>query len=647
MKKIESLENSYKEKRTNRLNDDFVANNIWSRNGIIFDQFLLFVICFLLYFPFLGSNVIWDRDEGYFAAVAQEMFDKGEWIVPTLNDNALCDKPILIFWGMLVSFSLFGVSEFSVRFPTIFYGMGTVLLLYHLSRRLFQNRFLAIRSAFILATMLLFVVETRGTTCDGALVFWLMASMTVYVYGCRGFQKNNAESFRNFASEQSLIERLALWYPQSWMIVALMSVCLGMATLAKGPAAMVMGIAVIGLFLIVKALPERMVWNPLIWVASFLKICWMMRPLTVIIVIFLVAGPWFFLVGYKTDWEWTRFFFVVHNFERSIIPEHGPNKIPLYYLVISLFGTFPWSIFFISVCIDLFRRIRYGDVSKNAYYFVLCWIFFIYVVFSIASTKLPHYVFPAYPAIAMIVGAYLFYWRRGDDNAGKLWTFIVPCVLIVSGIGIIVVLKILYSKYFPNESATTAFVVGLLPLVMGVIGLWGLWKGSRKTLDITYILMAIIFVPLLFQWAAAQISQYAPQKNGFFHPLTMVENTTNPPILLCTVNCPPSWFFYYGKPIRNIDVQTLQQDYNELGKPSASIFIEFLRKKLIEQENLRPRYFSNRIKKSLENGQIYIVMSEKDYELIKPIFGESIKEVHRMRRFMKPTDIILVTVYSF
>ncbi|MDR2169426.1 MAG: glycosyltransferase family 39 protein [Planctomycetaceae bacterium] len=642
MKIFETAENSSNKTAfiTNQ-NNNFVVNNSFRRNNIIFDQCLLVAICFLLYFPFLGSNVIWDRDEGYFAAVAQEMFDNGEWIVPTLNDNKLCDKPILIFWGMLVSFYLFGVSEFSVRFPTIIYGIVTVLLVYHIARRLFDNRSLAIRSAFILATMLLFVVETRGTTCDGALLCWLTAAMTVYVYGCRGFQKNFVEVCDNFQIKQSLTERLILWYPQNWIIVVLISACLGMATLAKGPAAAVIGIAVIGLFLIVKALPERMVWNPFIWFLSFLRISYLMRPLTVIVVIVLIAGPWFVLVGYKTDWEWTRLFFIVHNFERSIIPEHGPNKIPLYYLVTSLFGTFPWSIFFIPLCIDLFYRIRNGTVSKNAYYFILCWIFLVYVIFSIASTKLPHYVFPAYPATAILIGGYLFNWRCGNDKTGKIWTFIVPYVLIVTGIGITIVLNILYAKYFPNESAAITFVIGLLPLIMGVAGVWASWKCSRKTLDVIYIILAIIFIPLVFQWTAAHVSQYAPQRNGLFRPVQTAENSIAPPILLCTEGCPPSWFFYYGKPIRQITAETLQQDYEKLGRPPAPIFIEFLRNKLIKQEKLRPRYFSNRLKTSLDKGQFYIVTNENDYNIIQPLFGKSMKEIHRMRRFMKPTDLLL------
>ena len=134
--------------------------------------FLLFFLCFLLYFPFLGFNVLWDFDEGYFVSIAKEMYEKGEWIVPTYNGNELGDKPILIFGGMLVSFSIFGVSEFSVRFPSILYGTGTVFLTYFIARRLFGNRTLALRSAAVLATMILFGVETRGTTCDGAMIFF-------------------------------------------------------------------------------------------------------------------------------------------------------------------------------------------------------------------------------------------------------------------------------------------------------------------------------------------------------------------------------------------------------------------------------------------------------------------------------------------
>ncbi|MCL2347645.1 MAG: glycosyltransferase family 39 protein, partial [Planctomycetaceae bacterium] len=110
---------------------------------LIWHQCLLVALCGLLFLPFLGNPVLFDFDEAYFASIAKEMYEKGDWIVPTINDSSLGDKPILIFWGMLASFSVFGVSEFSVRFPTVCWNIGAILLTYHLARRLFHDSAIA------------------------------------------------------------------------------------------------------------------------------------------------------------------------------------------------------------------------------------------------------------------------------------------------------------------------------------------------------------------------------------------------------------------------------------------------------------------------------------------------------------------------
>ena len=629
------------------------------------DYLLLLLLCGVLFFPFLGGSVLWDFDEGYFASIAKEMYEKGEWIVPTFSERELGDKPILIFWGMILSFSLFGVNEFAVRFPTALYGTATVLLTYHLARRLFpcssplplwgrvrvgavgtresphpaplpqgegtvvpeyRLNGIGLRSAFILATMLLFGVETRGTTCDGAMICWLVAALTVYVYGCKGFRDDFIET-----PSELLEERIGPWFPDRWRTVVLMNACFGMAVLAKGPAMAVFGTAVIGLFLLVKAFPGRIDRHPIRWAVAFLRIYWKMRPLTAALTILAIAGPWFVVVGWKTNGEWLRMFFIEHHYQRSIEPTRshvGFGLGPLYYPVVTLFGTFPWSIFFAPWLVDLYRRLRRGSEPKDAYHFAVCWIVLYFGFFTLVSTKLMHYVVPAYPAIAITLGVYLAHWRRDSDLAEKYWTPTVIGALVVIGVGLLATMYRVLPKYFPDEQAT-GIVIGLFPLLMGIAGLIAYRQGGRKALDIVYVLLALTFFPMLFQWAAGRISEHAFHDREFFHNIAADEDG-GAPLVVCAGMDEPSWVFYSGQPLRQIDVETLKECRTALE----------LRNELIERDKRRPICLS---RFPLPKGRLYLIVNERDYEdSVRPCLGEKLKEIDRIRRFMRQYDQLLL-----
>lgn len=591
---------------------------------------LLFLLCGLLFFPFLDNSVLWDFDEGYFASVAKEMRDKGEWIVPTFRDSELGDKPILIFWGMILSFSVFGVNEFAVRFPTALYGTLTVLMTYHLARRLFRDNIVGLYSALILATMLLFVVQARGTTCDGAMICWLVAALTVYVYGCRGFQSDFVE-----IPKDSLADRLAPWFSDRWSVVVLMNVCLGMAVLAKGPAMAFLGTGIIGFFLLLKAFPGQINRNPLQWGVAFLHICWKMRPLTAVFTVLAVAAPWFIAVGWKTDGEWLRMFFIEHHFQRSIEPTRGHTGFglgPLFYPVMTLFGTFPWSIFFVPWLIDLYQRLRRGAEPKNAYYFTSCWIVLYFGFFTLVSTKLPHYVIPTYPAIAILLGAYLTHWQRGSDLVKPFWTWVVLSAMIVVGVGIMATMYFIFPRYFPNEQ-TTGIIIGLVPLLAGIAGIVAYLRGGRKALGIVYILFPLLFIPVLFQWGAGQISRHAYHRSVFFQHIAPGDNGV-PPLIVCVGMDEPSWVFYSGHPLRKIEPRTLQRCKNEAE----------IRSELIEIDNRRPKYLLEKKDRRLREGQLYLIISEPNYETVlsQTNIGKNLKEIERMRQFMRGHNQLLL-----
>ena len=63
-----------------------------------------------------GNTHLWDQDEGYYAAAAAEMHGRNDWITPTFNGKLFAHKPPMMYWGMMIGFQTFGVSELGARF---------------------------------------------------------------------------------------------------------------------------------------------------------------------------------------------------------------------------------------------------------------------------------------------------------------------------------------------------------------------------------------------------------------------------------------------------------------------------------------------------------------------------------------------------
>ncbi len=133
-----------------------------------------------VFFIGLGNARLWDEDETEYSRVAREMMLRGDWVVPTFNYQPWLEKPVFVYWLMIGSFYVFGVTEFAARFPSAVFAIGTALLAYHLGRRLFRPQ-VGLWAGLVLATTLNFVIIGRAATHDAALIFCITASLLAYV----------------------------------------------------------------------------------------------------------------------------------------------------------------------------------------------------------------------------------------------------------------------------------------------------------------------------------------------------------------------------------------------------------------------------------------------------------------------------------
>jgi 4-amino-4-deoxy-L-arabinose transferase-like glycosyltransferase len=121
----------------------------------------------------------------------------------------------------------------------------------------------------------------------------------------------------------------------------------------------------------------------------------------------LVAVPWYVAVAVETHGEWIRGFLGTHNVGRFLHPMENHHGLPLYYLVAVLIGFFPGSVFLPVALWSSAKEVRENGSSRPSAAFVLCWVCCYLGFFTLAATKLPNYVVPCYPALALATGAWL------------------------------------------------------------------------------------------------------------------------------------------------------------------------------------------------------------------------------------------------
>lgn len=417
-----------------------------SRTRDVADIVLLLVLSLLVLWVGLGSSRLWDQDEGYYASVASEMYARGDWLVPTFNEELFAHKPPLMYWGMLLGFEFFGVNEFAARCFSAVFGMGMVLLTYWLGLMLF-NRKIGFIASIVLLSSLMFTVVARSATADAHLGFFVLLAIALWV-----------EEARRRQTEVIPVQRASRWF-------AIYS-AIALAILAKGPIGFAFPIAILGTMTLMwnTIRGDAGTWDSKDWdnrgwnirglgtwsrelVGRFPQAFLSMRPALGAGVILAVAGPWFYWMQWKTGGEFFNEFFGVHHFGRfsQAMDNHSG---PIYYYVLScLIGFFPWTSFAIPIAMYSLRSEQWRE-HRLGMVLTATWIAFYFGIFSIASTKLPNYVIPAYPAVAIGIATYFANWmcigsKAANERSESLWAragwgfmFLSGLLLIVGGIAI-------------------------------------------------------------------------------------------------------------------------------------------------------------------------------------------------------------------
>jgi 4-amino-4-deoxy-L-arabinose transferase-like glycosyltransferase len=428
------------------------------------------------------------------------MYARGDWVTPTFNGSLFADKPPLAYWMMIGSFELWGVNEFAARLPAALCAILTAWATYCLGRRLFCPR-VGLWAGLITVTSVAYAVSARAATLDSALSLLTTLAFLVFAHEAMSTRQQGAR-----VSEA--------W--KAWGMWDLIYALLGLAVLTKGPVGAVLPLGVMGMFLLIgHAQPTppapsigRGVFR---WVRecfavqNFVWAIGKMRPLTGIAILAAVAIPWYLLVNHRTEGEFLRRFLGEQTLLRAIRPMDGHSGPIFYYLIAIFIGFFPWSVYLVSAWAQLGQRLS-GHPWHQGYRFVLCWMGIFVVFWSLVSTKLPHYVLPAYPAFALAVGAFIDGWLSNPAGSPRRWGRNAAITVMLVGVGIVVALPIVAHYVLPGEG-----MLGLVGLILAVGGGLLLWEFHHDRVGramVGFTVMSAAFLVAMLAVAAQRVDRH-------------------------------------------------------------------------------------------------------------------------------------------
>jgi 4-amino-4-deoxy-L-arabinose transferase-like glycosyltransferase len=347
----------------------------------------------------LGRLGFLGPDEPRYAEVAREMLKSGDYISTRLCGCLWFEKPALLYWMSAAGYHLFGVNEFAARVPAAAAALATVVFVYFALRRLGTHR-LALASALVLATSGIFIAYARVATPDMILTAAITAALLAAFHSTRSSGR----------------ARSVFW--------ALSFLFMGLAVLAKGLVGAVLVVAIFGIYLVFAGQPRSVRWQD--WLVG-------------LVVFLAVAGTWYGPVTMRHGWAFIEEFFVRHHFQRYTSNEFGHPQPVYFFVLVAAAGLAPWT-FFLIPAIGRLRSLRDSRDSL----LMLAWIWAVVpvVFFSFSESKLPGYILPVFPALAVILGAEVErFWRGEAGRTLRAAAWLTGLSLAGMGIGFIVFLR--------------------------------------------------------------------------------------------------------------------------------------------------------------------------------------------------------------
>lgn len=380
---------------------------------------LLLAVALLCFLPGFFSTPPIDRDEARFAQATKQMVESGDYVDIRFQDEVRYKKPVGIYWlqaGVVKAASVLGyrgavTAIWVYRVPSLIGAIGAVLLTYWTALA-FVPRRAALLAGLMMASCVLLGAERLFAKTDAVLLMTVVAAMGAMA--------------RVYLSEQGEPRQQPVT-ANAWVVPAVFWTALAAGVLLKGPPiVMIAGLAALALIAVDRSARWFLALKPLVGIAWFV----------------LLVLPWFLaIIGRAGD------AFFAESVGQDLLSKvfagqesHGAP--PGYYFVLFWFTFWPGATL-AALATPAVWAARREPPTK----FLLAWLVPSWLVLELVITKLPHYVLPLYPAVAILIAGVIearLLSRKPVLVWGTIWWFVVP---MAAGIGGIVALAVVGRQF--------------------------------------------------------------------------------------------------------------------------------------------------------------------------------------------------------
>ncbi len=403
-------------------------------------------------------------DEPRYAWIAQHMASTGDWLTPRLYGQPWFEKPILYYWSAAVAFKFIPSPECAARLPSAFAALIAALSAAALAFWRYGRR-TARATLLIFSTSIGVIAFARTAGPD--MLFTAALSLALVSAVCI-LEKNSAFPVDPLRRK-----------PNDTFDLILLGVWLAVATLAKGPAALIL------------AGGSVLLWA--VTTQNLRRAFRMLHPLA-ILSFAIVALPWYLLCA-RANPSFFHVFFIEHNLQRYLTPIFQHRQPFWFFTPIVVLGFLPWSALFFNISYDAFRIFRDHSWRASPGLFIACWAISPFIFFSFSQSKLPEYILPIFPPLAILL-AHSFVYAVDHAPRRAQWMGVATGAMwVVLGIAGAIGFHRLpaYAPFLRHEINQLALASLLIGIAAGfIIELLSLWRKFWLVLAFSAVISATV-----------------------------------------------------------------------------------------------------------------------------------------------------------
>ncbi|MEI8175590.1 MAG: glycosyltransferase family 39 protein [Candidatus Omnitrophota bacterium] len=469
----------------------------------------ILILIALSYIAFTLGNSILDLtnpDEVFYAQTTKEMIQRGTWITPYLFGHPQFEKPVLIYWLMRSGALFFGVTNFGMRVVPSLFGIIGVIAVYLLGLGAFKDRTKAFVSALIFMTAGISIGLARCVMTDLTFsVLILLAVASFYAaYTVSGRKTSGLIFFCIFSA---------------------------LAVLTKGPLGFMIPTAIVILFLALR---------------NEIKFIICRQAAAGLLLFIVIALPWYALMIWRHGHYFTHEFFYNDHLRRIMSAEHLSNDRWYFYPGSMIGGMFPWS--FLVVFALALLPVRLKNEKDPFYLFMLCWLVVVFATFQFAHSKLISYIYPLFPALALIAGDHLC---RGAIAPRRKSVMIPLIMTFVVFLAVPVALKLVLMKNGAKLPSRVPFYFLMLEFLLA--SAWMVMPLlKREIVRVAHIIAAAMLLTVcVLPFATDYVTLYASSRAPAEY---LVKNASINNIILVSMPFVRGVRYYTGKDVAVIDL---------------------------------------------------------------------------------------------